>query len=217
MRKTIFNKYKTVLFVGWYVLAFVILIVWQSLMMDTERMYAALSAYMSFYLSLCSPILMILSGSFWRSRSISRKKEGYSAVYRKTLDTYIYFLQVEMSCAVVLFVVGWLCGYSLVFILAILTYVIGFLSLAVVPMLMEKMRTEQQLVVEWKRPRCLFFLSYSLLVLSLLFPVILSYCDNWGVAPLILLFVLGILGLLLGRMAIRGMLNMFVSYTETTL
>lgn len=110
-----------------------------------------------------------------------------------------------------------MCGYSLVFILAILTYVIGFLSLAVVPMLMDKMRTEQQLEVEWNRPRCLFFLSYSLLVLSLLFPVILSYCDNWGVVPLILLFVLGTLGLLLGRMAIRGMLNMFVSYTETTL
>lgn len=110
-----------------------------------------------------------------------------------------------------------MCGYSLVFILAILTYVIGFLSLAVVPMLMDKMRTEQQLEVEWKRPQCLFFLSYSLLVLSFLFPVILSYCDNWGVVPLILLFVLGILGLLLGRMAIRGMLNMFVSYTETTL
>lgn len=110
-----------------------------------------------------------------------------------------------------------MCGYSLVFILAILTYVIGFLSLAVVPMLVDKMRTEQQLEVEWKRPRCLFFLSYSLLVLSLLFPVILSYCDNWGVVPLILLFVLGILGLLLGRMAIRGMLNMFVSYTEMTL
>ena len=50
MRKMIFNQYKTVLFVGWYVLAFVILIVWQSLTMDTERMYAALSAYMSFYL-----------------------------------------------------------------------------------------------------------------------------------------------------------------------
>lgn len=200
------------LYMGMYLLVFVVLVMVQSSAMQVARISTALSGYLIVFVALCGPLMMTLSGNFWRSGSVGCNHKGFRSVAHKTFDTYLYFLQVETTSGVILFFEGWVCGYSLIRILTIVIYVIGFLSLTVVPLFMDKLRAEHLVVAEWKYPRCLFLLAYGLLFFSVLFPFLLVSYGNQEQFPLIILFAMGALGIPLGPVFIRGLLSMFVAH-----